>query len=71
MDPRRALPVPPEADCAPPSASCWLSGHDEPAGACGAALVPVFSILPSHLPLRGEAAPTSWWSWVAAGCLGP
>lgn len=32
--------------------------------------VPAFSTLPSLLPLYGEAALTSWWSWVAAGCLG-
>ncbi len=31
----------------------------------------VFSLMLSPLPLHGEAAPTSWWSWVAAGCLGP
>lgn len=34
MDPCHALSMPPEADCAPPSASCWLSRHSEPAGAC-------------------------------------
>lgn len=49
MDPRRALPVPPEADCALPSASCWLSGPNEPAGACGQSF---FQSFPSCHPLH-------------------
>lgn len=48
LDPRRALPVPPEADCALPSASRWLSGPDEPAGACGQSF---FQSFPSCRPL--------------------
>lgn len=34
MGPYCAVPVPPEADCAPLSASCWLSGRNDPAAVC-------------------------------------
>lgn len=40
-----------------PRAFCWLCGHVQPAGACSG--------------LLHEATRTSWWSWVAAGRLGP
>lgn len=69
-DPRRALLVPPEADCTPQIAFCWLSELLLDWKSLWAVPVPAFSTLPSLLPLYGEAALTSWWSWVAAGCLG-
>lgn len=52
MDPCHALPVPPEAGCAPPSASCRLSGHSQPSGACELRLFPCF---PSHSTLPRPA----------------
>lgn len=65
-DPRRALLVPPEADCTPQIAFCWLSELLLDWKSLWAVPVPAFSTLPSLLPLYGEAALTSWWSWVAA-----
>lgn len=48
-------------------AGCLDSVHFEPV--CSSRSSPSF--LPTLLRLHGGAAMTSWWSWVAAGCLGP
>jgi len=61
-----ALPVPPEADCAPPSAWCWLSGHSEPAGACSGLFHPT-PRCPDQLVELGSCRPP--WTLIKYWCL--